>query len=137
MDQLKLTNLFQYTYITVMGASALICITGHCIPNFECDTCDRYFNSQTAVNQHMTDVGHWDESSESDQTVYECDDCDDAFYEENELRDHEAYKTPGRTMIFITMGKKYATGQIVWKLPGWMGFLSKREEIIYQYSIRL
>ncbi|KID93622.1 Zinc finger, double-stranded RNA binding protein, partial [Metarhizium majus ARSEF 297] len=62
---------------------------GHCPPNFECDTCDRYFSSQHAVNQHMTDTGHWAESSESDEPEYECDDCDDAFYDEDDLRDHE------------------------------------------------
>ncbi|TQV97072.1 hypothetical protein V2A60_000283 [Cordyceps javanica] len=51
--------------------------TGHDAPDFECDTFDRYFGSQYAVNQHMTDLGHWAESSdsESDMPEYECDDC--------------------------------------------------------------
>ncbi|KAL5936775.1 hypothetical protein ACKVV1_011469, partial [Pyricularia oryzae] len=36
-----------------------------------------------AVNQHMDALGHWAESE------YECDDCSDAFSEEENLRDHE------------------------------------------------
>jgi uncharacterized C2H2 Zn-finger protein len=73
--------------------------TGHEPPDFECDTCDRYFGSQEAVEQHMSDLGHWDESSESEElqesdesegTVLECDHCDDAFDDEDDLHDHEA-----------------------------------------------
>ncbi|KAM3563258.1 hypothetical protein ARSEF4850_002415 [Beauveria asiatica] len=63
--------------------------TGHCPPDFECDTCDKYFGSQQAVNQHMNDVGHWAESSESDAPDYECDDCDENFFDEEGLHDHE------------------------------------------------
>ncbi|KAK8142826.1 hypothetical protein G3M48_008188 [Beauveria asiatica] len=63
--------------------------TGHCPPDFECDTCDKYFGSQQAVNQHMNDVGHWAESSESDAPDYECEDCDENFYDEEGLHDHE------------------------------------------------
>ncbi|GAB0145854.1 hypothetical protein EsHS_00006273 [Epichloe bromicola] len=63
--------------------------TGHCPPDYECQTCDRYFGSWHAVCQHMTDVGHWAESSESDGPEYQCDDCGDAFYNEADLRDHE------------------------------------------------
>ncbi|RMI99085.1 hypothetical protein BHE90_017173 [Fusarium euwallaceae] len=48
--------------------------TGHNPPDFECDTCDRYFGNQHAVNQHMTDVDHWAESSGSDEPEFECDD---------------------------------------------------------------
>ena len=36
----------------------------------------------------MTDVDHWAESG-SDKQEYECDDCDEAFCEEDDLRDHE------------------------------------------------
>ncbi|KAH7207884.1 zinc finger protein [Fusarium redolens] len=73
--------------------------TGHEPPDFECDTCDRYFGSQEAVEQHMCDLGHWDESSESEElqesdesegTVLECDHCGDAFDDEDDLHDHEA-----------------------------------------------
>ncbi|KAF4446724.1 hypothetical protein F53441_9657 [Fusarium austroafricanum] len=64
--------------------------TGHEPPDFECDTCGKYFGSQMAVEQHMNDLGHWAESSESEGSVYECDHCDDAFDEENDMRDHEA-----------------------------------------------
>ncbi|EWZ78604.1 hypothetical protein FOCG_17766 [Fusarium oxysporum f. sp. radicis-lycopersici 26381] len=60
--------------------------TGHEAPEFECETCDRYFGSQKAVEQHMTDLDHWDESSESEDIVYECDHCDDKFDDENELK---------------------------------------------------
>lgn len=61
----------------------------HYAPDFECDTCDRYFGSQHAVEQHMNDKDHWGQSDESDEPEYQCDDCDDAFYEEDSLRDHE------------------------------------------------
>ncbi|KAK8149295.1 hypothetical protein G3M48_007544 [Beauveria asiatica] len=63
--------------------------TGHYSPDFECDTCDRYFGSQHAVDQHMTDLGHWAESSEADEPDYECDDCNASFDDEEGLRDHE------------------------------------------------
>ena len=66
---------------------------GHCPPNFECDTCDRYFGSEHAVNQHITAVEHWAESSEfseSEEPDFECDDCGDVFYDEDDLRDHKA-----------------------------------------------
>lgn len=58
--------------------------TGHEEPNFECDTCDRYFGTQNTKNQHMTALNHWRE--------YECDDCSDGFYDEDDLRNHEASK---------------------------------------------
>lgn len=63
--------------------------TSYCPLDFECDICDRYFRSQYAIIQHMTDVGYWAESSESDELDYECDDCDASFYDEAGLRDHE------------------------------------------------
>ncbi|KAI8710587.1 Zinc finger, double-stranded RNA binding protein [Fusarium sp. LHS14.1] len=63
--------------------------TGHEAPDFECDTCDRFFRSQKAVNQHMTDLKHWAESSESEEPGYECDYCGNAFNDENDLRKHE------------------------------------------------
>lgn len=63
--------------------------TGHNAPDFECDTCDRYFRSQHAANQHMTDVNHWAESSESEVPEFECNHCDVAFDDEDDLRDHE------------------------------------------------
>lgn len=52
-------------------------------PAFECDRCDRYFQSESAVNQHMDALGHWDGSD------YECDDCSGVFSDEEHLRDHE------------------------------------------------
>lgn len=63
--------------------------TGHEPPDFECDTCDHYFGSQKAVDQHMNDLGHWDESSESEGPVHDCDYCDDAFDDIDDLRTHE------------------------------------------------
>lgn len=68
---------------------------GHCPPDFECDTCDRYFGSEQAVNQHMNAMEHWAESSEfseSEEPELECDDCEDTFYDEDDLRDHETKK---------------------------------------------
>ncbi|PNP61079.1 hypothetical protein FNYG_14167 [Fusarium nygamai] len=64
--------------------------TGHEAPAFECDTCDCYFGSRNAVEQHMNDLDHWDASSESADSLYECDHCDDEFDDEHELHNHEA-----------------------------------------------
>jgi hypothetical protein len=64
--------------------------TGHEPPDFECDTCDRYFGSKRAVEQHMDDLDHWAESSESEGPAHECDHCDEAFNDEGDLRNHEA-----------------------------------------------
>ncbi|KAF9869302.1 hypothetical protein CkaCkLH20_13219 [Colletotrichum karsti] len=63
--------------------------TGHDIPDFECETCDRYFHSQGAVEQHMNALNHWADSDSEDSLDWECDDCDSAFYEEGDLRQHE------------------------------------------------
>lgn len=63
--------------------------TGHCPPKFECVTCDSYFQSQRAVSQHMDALAHWGETSESEDSGYECDDCDETFSDEDTLRSHE------------------------------------------------
>ncbi|KAF4335070.1 zinc finger protein [Fusarium beomiforme] len=73
--------------------------TGHEPPSFECDRCDRYCGTREAIEQYMNDMGHWDESSESEEpgesdqsegTFYECDHCDHTFEQEDNLHDHEA-----------------------------------------------
>ncbi|PHH72130.1 hypothetical protein CDD82_6168 [Ophiocordyceps australis] len=57
---------------------------GHSIPQFECETCFSYFGSRRAVCQHMNDARHWAASPDP-----ECDFCDESFYNESDLRDHE------------------------------------------------
>ncbi|KJK73497.1 hypothetical protein H634G_11256 [Metarhizium anisopliae BRIP 53293] len=47
-----------------------------------CGTCWRTFTAGWQLR-------HWAESSESDELEYECDDCDDGFYDEDDLRDQE------------------------------------------------
>ncbi|KAL0929921.1 zinc finger protein [Colletotrichum truncatum] len=62
----------------------------HEVPDFECDSCDRYFQSQQAVEQHMNALDHWAESA-SDEADYYCDydSCSEGFGDEEELRNHE------------------------------------------------
>ncbi|KAF6813038.1 zinc finger protein [Colletotrichum plurivorum] len=62
----------------------------HQMPDFECDSCSRFFGSQKAVEQHMTALGHWADPA-SDGPNYYCDydACSEAFDDEEGLRDHE------------------------------------------------
>ncbi|KAL0932190.1 zinc finger protein [Colletotrichum truncatum] len=62
--------------------------TGHGIPLYECDTCDRYFNSQHSVDQHMNALDHWAQPA-TPHTYWECDRCSDCFCDEEELQEHE------------------------------------------------
>lgn len=55
-------------------------MTGHFIPNFECETCPRWFRSQGACDQHMNDLNHW---------PFECSICDETWPTEEECTDHE------------------------------------------------
>ncbi|KAJ0160502.1 MDS1 and EVI1 complex locus protein EVI1 [Colletotrichum tanaceti] len=63
--------------------------TGHDVPDNECDSCDRYFGSRQAVEQHMNALCHWTQDSSSEGAEYQCDDCSDCFSEEEDLHDHE------------------------------------------------
>ncbi|POR35454.1 Uncharacterized protein TPAR_04355 [Tolypocladium paradoxum] len=54
--------------------------TGHSEPDYECDSCPRWFNSEEAREQHMDATGHW---------CFECACCDDTWSTEEELIDHE------------------------------------------------
>ncbi|KAK1585442.1 uncharacterized protein LY79DRAFT_268288 [Colletotrichum navitas] len=64
--------------------------TGHQVPSNECDTCDRFFGSSQAVQQHMNALNHWaSDVSDDDGPVFECDDCYDCFSDEDDLREHE------------------------------------------------
>ena len=68
--------------------------TGHNWPDYECDTCDRYFGSEQARAQHMNALGHWNQdssssSSDDDEPEYECHRCYDSFYTEAARKEHE------------------------------------------------
>ena len=39
---------------------------GHRLPRFNCETCDKAFFSQHSANQHMNDTGHWGPQVEDD-----------------------------------------------------------------------
>ncbi|KAF4336733.1 zinc finger protein [Fusarium beomiforme] len=67
--------------------------TSHEVPDFECETCDRYFKTRPAVEQHMSALGHWAESASnsSEESSYYCDFeyCDEEFRSADELSNHE------------------------------------------------
>ncbi|KAL2128841.1 hypothetical protein VTI74DRAFT_8573 [Chaetomium olivicolor] len=62
--------------------------TGHDIPDFECDTCDAYFGSEHARQQHMRAKGHFYEKEEEETPGWECRRCNNVFWTEQECRDH-------------------------------------------------
>ncbi|OHE90221.1 hypothetical protein CORC01_14487, partial [Colletotrichum orchidophilum] len=70
--------LFYYPIIPVMHFACATCLQtwpswrsrdqhmatkSHRAPEFECDTYERYCTSQQAINQHMTALNHWADSS--------------------------------------------------------------------------
>ncbi|WQF76300.1 Putative Zinc finger C2H2-type [Colletotrichum destructivum] len=62
------------------------------IPDFECESCDRYFNRRKAVEQHMDALGHWADSTSDEPGQYcDFDACSEVFDDE-ELRDHDIEK---------------------------------------------
>ncbi|KAK1752702.1 hypothetical protein QBC47DRAFT_389129 [Echria macrotheca] len=77
--------------------------TGHHRPNYECDTCPRWFHCQSACDQHMRAKNHFVHSdnysdnnndSVSDDCYtynpYECRRCYDRFPSDQDRIDHEA-----------------------------------------------
>ncbi|SMR53152.1 unnamed protein product [Zymoseptoria tritici ST99CH_1E4] len=48
---------------------------------YECDTCNRYFGSQAAANQHMNALNHW-------TPTYECETCSNEYYDEEDCWEH-------------------------------------------------
>ncbi|CAM1511829.1 Fc.00g093420.m01.CDS01 [Cosmosporella sp. VM-42] len=50
-------------------------VVGHARPEFECDTCDEYFDDEHDRREHMDDEAHWD------QDAVECMYCDLMFLE--------------------------------------------------------
>ncbi|KJZ74885.1 hypothetical protein HIM_05794 [Hirsutella minnesotensis 3608] len=54
--------------------------TGHSIPAHECQTCQRWFYSQSACEQHMRDVNHWS---------IECSVCNQTFPSQEQCTTHE------------------------------------------------
>ncbi|KND90257.1 PR domain zinc finger protein 16, partial [Tolypocladium ophioglossoides CBS 100239] len=54
--------------------------TGHSEPDFECDSCPRWFNSKKALEQHMDATDHWS---------FECACCDENWSTEEECTEHE------------------------------------------------
>jgi DNA-directed RNA polymerase subunit RPC12/RpoP len=49
---------------------------------YECDDCDRSFNSQQSLNQHLNSPAH--------TLVFECDDCGQTFSSQQSLEQHSA-----------------------------------------------
>lgn len=67
-------------------------------PEFECNLCERYFQTKRQVKEHMTAEGHWDyqeddESTHSEDTgdSCECGICDDVFDNDEDCIEHEAF----------------------------------------------
>ncbi|ROW13248.1 hypothetical protein VPNG_04825 [Cytospora leucostoma] len=54
--------------------------TGHARPRFECDSCCRWFNSEKARWQHMSDTNHF---------AYECSQCNETYPTTEEVTEHE------------------------------------------------
>ncbi|KAB5540315.1 hypothetical protein GE09DRAFT_1245347 [Coniochaeta sp. 2T2.1] len=54
--------------------------TGHQIPRFECDRCERYFASESAREAHMWAKNHFD---------LECNICDETWPNEEDVKEHE------------------------------------------------
>ncbi|KAK3346566.1 hypothetical protein B0T25DRAFT_460272 [Lasiosphaeria hispida] len=64
--------------------------TGHDWPDFECDTCDRYFRSESARLQHMRDLGHFDQQDcESEVEWCSLQHCYFTAATHNDIKDHE------------------------------------------------
>ncbi|OLN83403.1 Zinc finger and BTB domain-containing protein 17 [Colletotrichum chlorophyti] len=61
--------------------------TGHRAPEFECDTCDRYYKNRRSVEWHMDYYDHWSQDVSSDE--WGCVNCGDVYSDEEYLRDHE------------------------------------------------
>jgi hypothetical protein len=57
---------------------------------FECDECDRSFGSQQALNQHL--------NSPARAQVYECDDCDRSFSSQQSLNQH--LNSPAHALVY-------------------------------------
>ncbi|KAM0188049.1 hypothetical protein ACHAPI_010826 [Fusarium lateritium] len=81
------------TWPTWRSRNQHVASTSHEVPEFECETCDRYFYSKIAVEQHMGDLGHWiaSESDSSEEPSYYCefDYCDEELDTLDDLRNHE------------------------------------------------
>jgi hypothetical protein len=60
--------------------------TGHSVPDFECDTCDAWFGSQSSCWQHMRAKDHF--SSYRNDNV-ECSECDETFETDEACREHQ------------------------------------------------
>ncbi|KAK1977069.1 zinc finger protein [Colletotrichum cereale] len=65
--------------------------TGHQAPLNECDTCDRFFGSSQAVEQHMNALGHWASEVSHNYPEFGCNDCSACFSDEDDLRHHEVH----------------------------------------------
>ncbi|KAI5459426.1 hypothetical protein BGZ63DRAFT_491712 [Mariannaea sp. PMI_226] len=54
--------------------------TGHERPQYECESCPRWFRNQSACNQHMDALNHW---------PYECAVCDETWPTAEQRKDHQ------------------------------------------------
>ncbi|KAF4582188.1 putative zinc finger protein [Ophiocordyceps camponoti-floridani] len=59
--------------------------TGHSMPEYECDTCHRFYKTERACFQHMDDCNHWN------RTFYKCGLCDQRvrYLSKDSLVQHE------------------------------------------------
>lgn len=53
----------------------------HWAPRYDCETCDRECLTQWSANQHMDDTGHW-------KPQFECETCDRRLYGQNSANQH-------------------------------------------------
>ncbi|WDK14846.1 hypothetical protein CGRA01v4_06127 [Colletotrichum graminicola] len=78
------------TWSTRTARDQHVAAKSHQVPNYECESCDRYFNSQRSVEQHMDALGHWaDSASDEPQHYCDFDACSEVFDNEEDLRQHE------------------------------------------------
>lgn len=68
--------------------------TGHCEPDYECNTCDAYYDCEYDRDLHMNRMGHWVDLSYRLPgpygEIYECGFCEFCFDDEDDLHVHEA-----------------------------------------------
>lgn len=74
------------TFRTATAANAHKVARNHLDSEFECLRCEREFNSQNALDQHMNALGHWPPPSK-----HKCETCDETFVEKRTAREHMDY----------------------------------------------
>ncbi|KAI1468297.1 uncharacterized protein F4812DRAFT_426224 [Daldinia caldariorum] len=90
-------------FTTFQGREQHMDALDHSVPEHECDRCSRYFNSRSAVVNHMDAKNHWyygcsicnatwpTEEEVKEHKIedhYYCRDCDRDFYDHNSIKMH-------------------------------------------------